>query len=387
MARDYYEVLGVERQASEAEIKKAYRRLAMQYHPDRNNGDKAAEEQFKEATEAYEILRDPQKRAQYDRFGMAGLKGGPGGMGGFGFGHVDLSEALNIFMRDFGGLGGFEAIFGGGGGRSHRTKRRGQDVRATVRISLEDVAHGTKRTLKLRALERCDRCEGSGAEPGSATKPCPTCGGTGEVRHASNSIFGQFVSVQPCPTCHAEGTVIAEPCRECRGDGRARKERRVEIDVPPGVDANNYITLRGQGIAGPRNGPAGDLIVEFEIEPDERFERRGADLVHDLPVSFSQAALGAKLEVPTPYGPETIDVPAGVQSGAVLSLRGLGLPNVSDGRKGTLYVRVQVWTPTHLTPELKDVLERLSSVEGEPPKEGESLGRKLWERMKEAFGT
>jgi len=386
MARDYYEVLGVERQASDADIKKAYRRLAMEYHPDRNNGDKGAEERFKEATEAYEVLRDPQKRVQYDRFGMAGVRGGPSA-GGFGFGHVDLSEALNIFMRDFGGLGGFEAFFGGGGGRSHRTRRRGQDIRASVRVSLKDVAHGAKRKLRLRALERCDRCEGSGAEPGSSTRACPTCGGTGEVRHASNSIFGQFVSVSPCSTCHAEGTVLADPCKECRGDGRVRKEREVEVDVPPGVDANNYITLRGQGIAGPRNGPAGDLIVEFEIEEDERFQRRGDDLVYDLAISFSQAALGAKVQVPTPYGDESIEVPAGVQSGTVLSLRGCGLPNVTDGHRGSLYVRVQIWTPTRLSPELKELFERLSGMEGEPPKEGESLGRKLWERMKEAFGT
>ncbi len=385
MARDYYEVLGVERQASEADIKKAYRRLAMEYHPDRNNGDKAAEERFKEATEAYEVLRDPQKRSQYDRFGMAGVRGGAGA-GGFGFGHVDLSEALNIFMRDFGGLGGFEALFGGGG-RSHRTRRRGQDIRATVHVSLADVARGAKRKLRLRALERCDRCEGSGAEPGSSTRVCPTCGGTGEVRHASNSIFGQFVSVSPCHTCHAEGTVLADPCRDCRGDGRVRKEREVQVDVPPGVDAHNYITLRGQGIAGPRNGPPGDLVVEFEIEEDPRFQRRGDDLVYDLAISFSQAALGARLKVPTPYGDQELEVPAGVQSGTVLDLRGAGLPNVTDGHRGTLYVRVQIWTPNRLSPELKDLFERLSAIEGEPPKEGESLGRKLWERMKEAFGT
>ncbi len=385
MAHDFYDVLGVERNATEAEIKKAYRKLAMQYHPDRNGGDKVAEERFKEATEAYEVLRDPQKRVQYDRFGAAGLRGG-GGPSGFGFGHVDLAEALNIFMRDFGGLGGFDAIFGGGG-RQRRTRRRGQDVRATVRLSVEDVAHGATRTLKLRSLVRCDRCEGSGAEPGSGTQVCPTCGGVGEVRQAAQSIFGQFVSVSPCPTCHAEGTVVAEACTECRGDGRVRKERKVEVEIPAGVDVNNYITLRGEGVAGPRKGPAGDLLVEFEMEDDPRFERRGADLIYDLPVSFSQAGLGATVTVPTPYGDEQIEIPSGVQSGSVLSLKGRGLPNVTDGRKGTLYVRVQVWTPARLTPELKTLLEQISAVEGEPPKEGESLGRRIWDRKKEAFGT
>jgi molecular chaperone DnaJ len=384
MAQDFYNILGVERNAAEGDIKKAYRRLAMQYHPDRNDGDKSAEEKFKELTEAYEVLRDPQKRAQYDRFGMAGV-GGRGGQGGFGFTHVDLSEALNIFMRDFGGFGGFDAIFGGGG-RQRRTRRRGQDVRATVRVKLEDVAHGTKKTLRLRSLVSCDECEGSGAKAGTSTSACPTCGGTGEVRHASQSIFGQFVSVSPCPTCESEGTVVAEPCDVCRGDGRVRKEREVEVDVPPGVDSNNYITLRGQGVAGPRNGPPGDLIVEFEVEPDSRFERRGDDLVFDLPLSFSQAALGGELSVPTPYGDESVEIPSGVQSGSVITLRSKGLPNVGDGRNGSLYVRVQVWTPAKLTPELEDLFQRLSKIEGEPPKE-EGLGRKLWEKMKEAFGA
>ncbi len=383
MARDLYDVLGVTREASESEIKKAYRRLAMEYHPDRNNGDKAAEEKFKEASEAYEVLRDPQKRSQYDRFGMAGMRGGAGGSG---YHHVDLSEALSIFMRDFGGMGGFDSIFGGGA-RERRSRRRGQDIRATVKLQLKDVAHGTKRTLRLRSLTRCEHCEGSGAEPGSSTEACPTCGGAGEVRHASQSIFGQFVSVSACPTCNAEGTVVAEPCGECRGDGRVRKEREVEVDVPPGVDTNNYITMRGQGVAGPRNGPAGDLIVEFEVEDDTRFQRRGADLVYHLPVSFSQAALGAEMSVPTPYGDEALEVPAGVQSGTVLQLRGKGLPDVASGQKGTLYVRVQVWTPKEMSREVRALFEQLKDVEGEPPAEDESFGRKLWERMKEVFGT
>jgi molecular chaperone DnaJ len=328
------------------------------------------------------VLRDPQQRAQYDRFGMAGMRGG----GGFGFQHVDLSEALRIFMRDFGGMGGFDSIFGGGT-RQRRSRRRGQDIRATVRLSIQEVAHGTKRKLRLRSLTRCDKCEGTGAEPGSSTQACPTCGGAGEVRHASQSIFGQFVSVSACPTCDAEGTVVAEPCRECRGDGRVRKEREVEVDVPPGVDTNNYITLRGQGVAGPRNGPTGDLVVEFEVEEDSRFHRRGADLIYELPVSFSQAALGAEVSVPTPYGDETLEIPAGVQSGAVLQLRGKGLPDVAGGPKGTLFVRVQVWTPKDVSRELREVFEQLAGLEGDPPKEDASLGRKLWERMKEAFGT
>jgi molecular chaperone DnaJ len=383
MDRDLYEILEVDRTASESEIKKAYRRLAMQYHPDRNDGDKDAEEKFKEVTEAYEVLRDPRQRAHYDQFGAAGIPGGAAS--GFGFHHVDLGEALSMFMREFGGLGGFDAVFGGGE-RARRRQRRGQDIRASVRVTLEEVAKGATRTLRLKALERCQRCDGSGAEPGTSATTCPTCGGAGEVRRASQSLFGQFVSVVPCPTCGAEGRVVERPCQECQGDGRVRKEREVRVEVPPGISANHYITLRGEGVAGPRNGPPGDLLVEFDVEEDRRFERHGDDLVYDLPVSFSQAALGCEVTVPTPYGEEPLTVPAGVQGGTVLTLRGVGLPNVSHGRKGSLHVRVGVWTPTKLTPEMRALFEQLAGVEGEPPKD-ESLGRRLWEKMKEAFGT
>ncbi|MFQ6047308.1 MAG: molecular chaperone DnaJ [Gemmatimonadales bacterium] len=380
---DLYETLGVSRNASEADIKKAYRRLAMEYHPDRNNGDPRAEEKFKEVTEAYEVLRDPDKRSRYDRFGMAGVKGGADT--GFGFHHVDLSEALNIFMRDFGAFGGFDSIFGGGR-RAQRVRRRGQDVRVTLRITLEDVARGATRKLKLKTLHRCDRCEGSGAEPGTSTQTCPVCNGQGEVRRASQSFFGQFVSVMPCSTCDGEGTVVPEPCTLCRGDGRVRKESVVEVDIPAGVSDNNYITLRGKGAAGPRNGPPGDLIVEFAVLDHERFERHGDDLVYDLPLSFSQAALGGDFTVPTPYGEETLTLPAGTQSGTVVSLRGKGLPNLNSGRRGGLHVRVHVWTPTKLTPELRDLLERMSKLEGEPPHD-EGPGRRFWNKMKQAFGA
>ncbi len=290
-----------------------------------------------------------------------------------------------MFMREFGGLGGFDAIFGGGE-RARRSQRRGQDIRAAVRVTLEEVAQGATRTLRLKALERCEPCEGSGAQPGTTPTPCPTCGGAGEVRRASQSLFGQFVSVVPCPTCGAEGRVVEHPCEQCQGDGRVRKEREVVVEVPPGISDHHYITMRGEGVAGPRNGPPGDLIVEFGVEEDGRFQRHGDDLVYDLPVSFSQAALGCEVAVPTPYGEEQLEVPAGVQSGTVLTLRGAGLPNVSHGRKGSLHVRVGVWTPTKLSAELRALFERLAEDEGEPPKD-ESLGRRLWEKMKEAFGT
>lgn len=383
MTQDFYQTLGVSRDASADEIKKAYRKLAMQYHPDRNEGSKQAEERFKEVSEAYDVLNDPQKRSAYDRFGMAGLKGGAAG--GYGFHPFDLSEALSMFMRDFGNLGGFDAFFGGGQ-RGRRSRQRGQDIRVSLRLGLEDIAHGTTRKIKLKTLQQCKRCEGSGAEPSSSTRVCQTCGGAGEVRRAQQSLFGQLVSVTTCPSCNGDGTVISEPCEECRGDGRVRSESVVDIEVPPGVARENYLTLRGKGAAGPRNGPPGDLLVELELEDDPRFERHGDDLIYDLQVAFSQAALGAEFIIPTPYGDEEIEVPPGTQSGTILSRHGRGLPNLNSGKRGTLHVHVQVWTPAKLTPELRELFERLSDLEGDPPEE-DSIGRRIWNRMKEAFGA
>jgi len=374
-------VLGVPRDASEADIKKAYRRLAMECHPDRNDGDKAAEEQFKEVSEAYDVLRDPQKRAQYDRYGSAGLGAG---RGGFGFHPFDLSEALNMFMRDFGGFTGFENIFGVE--RGGRGRRRGPDVQVTLRVTLDEVASGATRKVKLRTLDRCPTCEGAGAKPGQQPRRCATCGGTGEVRRAAQSFFGQFVSVSACPTCGGEGTVVKEPCEQCRGEGRVRVERVVEIEIPAGVSSNNYLTLRGQGAAGPRNAAPGDLIVGIEVEDDARFERRGDDLLYDLPVSFSQAALGAEVSVPSPTGPVTVRVPPGVQSGSILTVRGRGLPSLAHGGRGHLHVRIQVWTPQRLTAELVEAFNQLAAMEGEPP-QGESLGRRFWNRVKDALGA
>ncbi len=253
---DFYSVLDVERTASDDEIKKAYRKLAMQYHPDRNNGSKEAEERFKSITEAYDALRDPQKRAAYDRYGEAGLRGGAGGAGGFH--HVDLSEALNIFMRDFGGMGGLGDLFGGGG-RRQSGPRPGADVKVTAELTLAEVATGVQKTFKVRLLDPCETCEGSGAEAGSSPTQCSTCEGSGEVRRAQRSFFGQFVSVAPCPTCAGEGIVISQPCRKCRGEGRTRGEHSVVVDIPPGVATGQYMTLRGRGNIGPRGGPRGDV--------------------------------------------------------------------------------------------------------------------------------
>ena len=375
---EFYELLGVARTATEAEIKKAYRKLAMEYHPDRNSSPDA-EARFKEITEAYEVLRDPQKRAAYDRYGKAGVAGG--GSGGFGYHHVDLSEALEIFMRDFGGLGGLESIFGGA--RAQAESRRGQDIRVTVRLTLTEVATGVKRNVRLKTLDRCEHCAGSGARPGTKPSPCTTCGGSGEVRRAARSMFGQFVSVSPCPTCAGEGVVVLEPCEVCRGDGRVRGERTVAVEIPPGVAANNYLTLRGQGAAGPRNGPNGDLLVMLDIKEDDRFVRQGNDLVYELLLSFSQSALGGEFHVPTPYGEERVRVPAGTQTDTVLRLKGKGLPALGQHGTGDLMIRVHVWTPEKLTEEQERLFRELAKLEGEPPRRSPGF----WSKLKEALGA
>jgi molecular chaperone DnaJ len=373
-------VLGVSRTASDDDIKKAYRKLAMQYHPDRNNGAKEAEEKFKEITEAYDVLRDPQKRAAYDRYGEAGLRGGTGG-----FHHVDLSEALGIFMRDFGAFAGLDEMFGFGGGRSGGSVRSGADVKVTIPLTLAEVATGVEKKINAKLLEPCDRCSGSGAEPGSKPVTCSTCNGSGEVRRAQRSFFGQFVTVAPCPTCKGEGTVVHTPCKKCRGEGRLREEREITIEVPPGVATGQYMTLRAAGNAGQRGGPRGDIHVIFEVADDPRFERDGEELYTEVLVTYPQLALGADVIVPTVTSSATVKIPPGTQSGQVFHLRGRGLPRVNASGTGDLHVRVQLWTPDRLTDEEQTLIERLAEVQKSVPLD--SRGKGFWAKMKEALGA
>ncbi|MEP6834177.1 MAG: molecular chaperone DnaJ [Gemmatimonas sp.] len=377
---DFYAVLNVSREATDDEIKQSYRRLAMQWHPDKNGGSKEAEDKFKTISEAYDVLRDPQKRAAYDRYGEAGLRGA----GQQQYEHVDLADALNIFMRDFGG-GGLGDLFGQGGGRrSAGGARAGADVKITLPMTLAEVATGIERTVNAKLLDACDKCEGSGAEPGTKPTQCNTCAGTGEVRRAQRSFFGQFVSVAPCPTCAGEGMVVQSPCKKCRGEGRMRSERALKINVPAGVATGQYMTLRGAGNAGPRGGPRGDVLVIFEVEDDERFERDGEDLYCESLVTYPQLVFGADIKVAGVTADLSLRVPPGTQSGTVFHLRGRGLPRVNASGTGDLHVRVQLWTPQTMSAEEKHAVEVMSKLQPAAPNSRE---KSIWSKMKEALGA
>jgi molecular chaperone DnaJ len=377
MERDYYDVLGVERAASQEEIKRAYRKLAMQYHPDRNPGDTEAEERFKEATQAYEILRHAESRARYDRFGHAGVRGAARGTA-YDF---DLSDALRAFMRDFGGL---EDLFGGPRrGRGRKGPLRGSDVQMRLRITLEEVAAGVEKMIRVKLLQRCETCGGKGSATGEPVD-CPTCQGRGEIRQAQRSIFGQFVSVQPCPRCSGEGKIVTDPCRVCGGEGRVREDRRIKVKIPPGVDTGNYLTLRGEGNVGPRGGPAGDLLVVIEVEPHDLFERHGDDVMTELPISFPQATLGAELEVPTLHGKASLEISAGTQPGDVIRMPGEGIPHLGEDGRGDQLVQVHVWVPMRLSTEERRQIEALARSKNMTPPAGE---KGFWRKMREAFAT
>ncbi len=377
MKRDYYEVLGLSRDADSDAVKRAYRKIALECHPDRNPDDPEAEDRFKEATEAYEVLRDPEQRAIYDRYGHDGLKARVGSAGGFA-GFRTFDEALNIFMHEFGGFG-FQDFFGGE--RQRRTRTRGADLKIRIPITFEEVDSGVKKTLRLPVLDLCPDCHGTGGRGGAQPATCSQCHGSGEVRQVQRSLFGQFVRVAPCSTCRGEGKVIRDPCPECDGEGRQRLEKTIELEIPPGVDTDDYLTLRGQGNIGPRGGPRGDVLVVVEVQPDERFQRRGADLVYDLPLTFSRAALGTTVEIPTVSKSTKVKIPSGMQTGHVIRLRGKGLPRLRGGGRGDVLVRLAVMTPKRLTAEQRKLFEKLAESEKQPVQDG----ARFWQKVREAF--
>jgi len=375
--KDYYEILGVEKQASAEEIKKAYRKLAIKYHPDKNKGDSSAEAKFKEIGEAYAVLSDPEKRARYDRFGHAAMNGG-GYSGGFDF---DISDALRVFME--GGFG-FSDFFGGARASHSERIQRGSDLQITLKLNLEEIAEGVTKKIKISKLKTCELCNGSGAEKGSNPTTCPTCQGRGEVRRVTRSFLGQVVQSSICPNCGGTGQIITRKCPSCHGEGRIKGEATLSVDIPAGVQSGNYLTLRGQGNAGLRGGPSGDVIVVIKEKPHQIFERHGDDIVYRLIVTFPQAALGEEIEIPTINGRVKINIPAGVQSGKILRLRGKGVKHLNSSSSGDQLVIINLFTPTKLSPDERRIFKELATCEGIKPGADD---KSFFKKVKGAFRT
>ena len=369
--RDYYEVLGLSKGASDDEIKKAFRKNAMKYHPDKNPGDKAAEEKFKEVNEAYEVLSDPDKKSKYDRFGHAGVDpnfgagpgGGFGGFGGFGQGGFGGNAGGFGFEDIFDMFGG---AFGGGQrrGGARRGPAKGQDLQKTLTIEFTDALFGCTKNIELTKDCKCKTCNGSGSRPGTGKRTCNMCGGTGQVKSVNNTPFGRFQSVATCNKCGGTGKLIEVPCQTCNGTGKERKKVKIKVDVPAGVDNDSVITLRGQGLPGTNGGPEGDLYIVVNVRPHEVYKRRGDDLYLDLPISFDQAALGAKVQVPGFGETYSYTISPGTQTGSSFRLKGKGAPNVHTGRKGDLYVNVIVEVPNKLSMKEKKAIKDMAEAMG-----------------------
>lgn len=389
--RDYYEILEIPRNATQEEIKKAYRKAALKWHPDRNPNNKEAEEKFKEAAEAYEVLSDENKRRRYDQFGHEGLRAGSDFHT-----YTDFDDIFRHFSDIFGsGFGGgiFEEVFTGG---RHSSRGRqqvgtpGSDLKIRLKLTLEEIATGVEKKLKVKRWKVCDVCNGSGAKSGASKTVCPICNGSGEIRQVSRSVFGQFVSVTTCSNCRGEGKIIKDRCTACGGEGRVHGETTIKVNVPAGVSEGNYIPLHGQGNAGQRGGEPGDLIVVIEEEPHKIFTRNGDDIILDLLISFPQAALGCEVEVPTLTGRSKLKIEPGTQSGKILRMRGKGIPNLRGEYKGDQLVRVNVWIPTRLSREDRELLKQLAKSENIQPREGDTSAnsdKSFFERMKNIFTT
>lgn len=385
--RDYYEVLGVGRQSSADEIKKAYRKIAMQYHPDKNPGDKVAEEKFKEAAEAYEVLSNPDKRAQYDRFGHSmgnAGRGGPGGGGGFG--GMNMEDIFSNFGDIFG-----DGMFGGGGGRGGGGRgrgNRGANLRVKLKLTFAEIAHGANKKIKVKKYVACPPCNGSGAKDKASIKTCQTCGGSGQVRRVQNTFLGQMQTVTTCPTCNGDGTSITAKCGNCKGEGRVYGEETISLDIPAGVQEGMQLSMSGNGNVGERGGPAGDLLILIEEEKHPHLIRRDLDVIYPLYVTFPDIVLGTQVEVPTIDGRAKIKIPAGTQSGKIFRLKGKGFPAFQSYEKGDQLVEVNAWSPQNLSKEEKDILEKLQKSSNFKPDENAAEGKdekSFFDKIKDAF--
>ncbi len=374
--RDYYEVLGVGKGASEDELKKAYRKLAKQYHPDLNPDNKEAEAKFKEANEAYEVLSDKDKKAKYDQFGHAGVDPngfGGGGFGGFdGGGFGDLGDIFNMFFDG--------SNFGSSKRRNGPVK--GADLKYELEIDFHDAAFGLNKEIHITRNESCDECKGSGAKPGTSVETCKRCGGTGEVKFTQNTMFGRVVNVRPCDDCHGEGKIVKTPCPTCVGRGTVRKNRKITLDIPAGVDTGSVMPLRGEGEPGQKGGPKGDLYIYIRVKPHKLFKREGNDIFFEMPVTFVQAALGAELKIPTLEESESFELPEGTQTGTTFKLKGKGIPSLRSKVRGDLYFTVKVEVPKKLNDKQKELLRSFAETVGEASHEH---SKSFFDKVKDAF--
>ena len=387
--KDYYDILGVSKNSPADEIKKAYRKLAIKYHPDKNPDDKASEDKFKEAAEAYEVLSNPEKKQRYDQFGHAGAQGGFGG--GYGGGGMNMEDIFSQFGDVFGGGGGsggspFDSFFGGGGqsSRGGRRAQRGTNLRIKVKLTLEEIANGVEKKIKVNKQIVCNTCDGTGAKDKSSFSTCKTCNGSGAVRRVTNTILGQMQTTSTCPTCNGEGSTISAKCNTCHGDGVSRGEETISINIPAGVSEGMQLSMSGKGNAAPRGGVPGDLIILVEETPHDSLKREGINIIYDLHVSFVDATLGASVEVPTIDGKARIKLEPGTQGGKILRLKGKGIPEVNSYHKGDQLIQINIWTPKILNNEERELLEKLKESQNFKPNPGKNE-KSFFDRMKEYF--
>jgi molecular chaperone DnaJ len=375
--RDYYEILGVAKNASAEDVKKAYRKLAIKYHPDKNPDDPSAEEKFKEAAEAYEILSTPEKRNRYDQYGHQGNQGGFGGS-------MNMEDIFSQFGDIFGGGGGFDGFFGGGGGGRGRGQRKGSNLRIKLKLTLEEVANGVEKKIKVKRQLACDHCHGNGSKNGTSLKKCSTCNGSGQIRKVVNTMLGQMVSATTCTTCHGEGQIVSERCEYCHGNGTTEKEEQISIKVPGGVADGMQLSMSGKGNYPKNGGVAGDLIILIEEQEDDVLKRDGLNVIYDLYISFTDAVFGTSIEIPTIDGKVKIKIEPGTQSGKILRLKGKGVKDLNGYGKGDQLIYVNVWTPQALSKEEKELFEKMKDSDNFKPNPGKN-DKGFFEKMKEFF--